>query len=272
MYINDLDFADDIALFESNPGACEAQLSTTARRANEVGLRINYKKTEIMTNQTLTTPITLDGNVIAVVEDFKYLGSMMKSCETDFKVRRGQAWGAFNKMKCIWNSKNVPIKLKANIFRASVLSILLYGSESWVINDQLANSINSFATTAYRSMLPRHKEKNKKTSNKDIYKITGQLPLIQVVQERQLRFIGHCLRRDESEPINQYALYTPKQKHGHRRPGRPKKSYAQYIADLIHKEAPPTVDEIRRMAADRDIWRKIAESVVVCKPSRSAPD
>ena len=222
-----------------------------------------------MTNQTLKPgeQVVLDGNVIAHVEDFKYLGSMVRSSETDFKVRRGQAWGAFNKMKTIWRSKKVPIRLKADIFRASVLSILLYGSESWIINDQLASAINAFATRAYRSMLG-----DKKLSNERIYEITRQPPLAHVVQERQLRFIGHCLRRDPSEPIHQYALYTPQENHGKRTRGRPKKNYVQYIAGIINREAPPTPEEIRKAAADREAWKRVVKAVVVCRPSRPAPD
>ena len=105
-----------------------------------------------MANQSRgNTKITLDGHVIEVV-DFKQLGSMMLSTESGFKTRRGQAWNAFNKMQSIWRSIVVPIKIKAKIFGASCLSILIYGCESWIITQQLGQQINSFAITAYRLM------------------------------------------------------------------------------------------------------------------------
>jgi hypothetical protein len=108
-----------------------------------------------------------------------------------------------------------------------------------------------------------------KKTNAEIYRRTGQAPLVEQVQQRQLRFIGHSLRRDSSEPINMYALYTPKPSHGKSKQGRPKLSYTGYIARLINNDPLPTADEIRKYAADREEWTKI---VVACKPSLFAAD
>jgi hypothetical protein len=71
-------------------------------------------------NHHPNTQITLSGHEIQNVTNFKYLGSMMRSSESDFQTRRGQAWNAFGKMKSIWRSKVVPIKLKINIPRPLV--------------------------------------------------------------------------------------------------------------------------------------------------------
>ena len=102
--IKDLDFADDIALLENSLEQSQLQLQYTSHRAKEVGLEANIKKTETMTNQAKNGTIKLDGETIKWVENFKYLGSMMLSSETDIKIRKGQAWGAFWKMKDIWKS------------------------------------------------------------------------------------------------------------------------------------------------------------------------
>ena len=92
-----------------------------------------------------------------------------------------------------------------------------------------------------------------KVSNERVYQLTGQAPLVKQIQQRQLRFIGHCLRRDPKELVNQYALYTPKETHGKRRRGRPKMSYADYLARLINNTTPPTVQEIIM----QEIWHRI---------------
>ena len=265
--VNDLDFSDDIALLENNRTDCQAQLTITSKRANEVGLRINYKKTEIMKTTGDDTKITVDGHEIEYVNNFKYLGSMMLSSESDFLVRRGQAWAVFEKMKSIWRSKVVDIKLKAKLFRWSCVSILTYGSESWILTDKLAKQIDSFSTTAYRRMLGIHW--TDKVSNERLYQMTDQRPLSEIIQQRQLRFIGHILRREPTELVNQYALYTPKENHGKRGRGRPATSYAKYFARLINNTVPPTESEIRALAANRERWRKI---VVDCKSIRLAAE
>ena len=53
-----------------------------------------------------------------------------------------------------------------------------------------------------------------KISNETIYRNIKQEPTVKNIQRRQLRFIGHCLRRDKEEFTYQYALYTPQPKHG----------------------------------------------------------
>jgi hypothetical protein len=108
-----------------------------------------------------------------------------------------------------------------------------------------------------------------KVSNESVYQLTGQVPLVRQIQQRQLRFIGHCLRREPKELVNQYALYTPKETHGKRKRGRPKMSYADYLAKLINNVTPPTVQEIRNMASNREDWAKI---VVACRPTSFAAD
>ena len=95
--INDLDFADDIALLENSLE--QLQLQYTSNRAKEVGLEVNIKKTEAMTDQAKIGTIKLDVETIMWVEIFKYLSSMMLYSETVIKIRKGQEWGAFWKMK-----------------------------------------------------------------------------------------------------------------------------------------------------------------------------
>ncbi len=140
---------------------------------------------------------------------------MMLSSETDIKIRKCQALGAFWKMKDIWKSIKISLTLKIIIFKASCLSILLYGSESWIISQKLADNLNSFATNCYRIMQNIKWQDN--ISNETLYKNTKQEPKVQTIQRRQLRFIEHCLRRVKEEFTYQYALYTPQPRHGKRK-------------------------------------------------------
>ena len=260
--IHDLEFADDITLLESTIERAQLQLTKTAEWANKVGLQINAKKTQALTNQTTNSKtLKLDGHNIEWINNFRYLGSMTFSRETDIKARKSQAWKAFWKMKNIWKSTMIVIYLKINIFRATCLSVLLYVSETWIITGEVEKTLNSFTTSCYRIML-NIKQLNK-ISNNTVYKTVKQEPLTQTIQRRQLRFIGHCLRRNTNELSNIYAIYTPKAGHSKLKRGRPRFHYHGYIASLINNNRPPTTDEIRKTAANRERWSKI---VVACKP------
>ena len=90
--------------------------------------------------------IKLDETVLEMVDDFQYLGAWVNNTMEDFKHRRAKAWTSF------WHS-NADIKLKIMFFNASVLSVLLYARETYVINAALENKINAFQTQCLRIIL-----------------------------------------------------------------------------------------------------------------------
>ena len=61
----------------------------------------------------------------------------MASTENDILSRISMAWGAFWKLTKIWKAEHLSLKLKLEIYSTAVLSILLYGCESWITNDGL---------------------------------------------------------------------------------------------------------------------------------------
>jgi len=259
--LNDLDYADDIALLESTLERSQNQLERTNEEANKVGLEINVDKTKLMIiGAPLFGPyqtISLNGDYIEVVRDFKYLGSMMASTAGDIRVRKGQAWAAFWKLKDIWKAKNVSIQLKIRLFKATVLSILLYGSETWITNQQQKNMLDSFATSCYRVML--NVKRTDRLSNAEIYNRVAQKPLSVTLAKRQLSWVGHILRREKSEPIRNLALYRPT--HGDNKPGRPALTYYKHIADLINNEFEWSEQEIERVANDRKKWKLVLDCI-----------
>ena len=261
--LNDLDFADDIALLEGSLSAAQKQLEETSKNAKEVGLDINIGKTKLMIfNSDQNQKISLNGETIETVSDFKYLGSHMESSEKDFKTRKGQAWGAFWLLKEIWKSKVTSIELKIRIFEASCLSILLYGSETWILNEKLLSELDSFGTNCYRHIL--RIRRGDKISNKTIYERVKQKPLSNKLIKRQLTWVGHILRYDSNEPVRIYGLYEPSNqlcdKFGKVKAGRPKTSYVNYISGLISsRDISLSADEIERKAQDRNAWKIMNE-------------
>ena len=77
--------------------------------------------------------------------------------------------------------------------------------------------------------------------------------LITTVRQRQLRFLGHILRRSEDEPCRRYALFAPS--HGRRRPGRQATSYASYIQKLLgDTDSDLKPEAIASLAQDCSEW------------------
>jgi len=77
--LEDLDFADDIALLAEILQAMQEKTNRIDGISRSVGLKINEKKTNIMVinEQVYDQPvqITLNGKELEKVDDFTYLGS-----------------------------------------------------------------------------------------------------------------------------------------------------------------------------------------------------
>ena len=111
-----------------------------------------------------------------------------------------------------------------------LLSVLLYGCESWIVETTMESKINSFATSCYRVLLGI--SRLDRVPNEDILATVGRRPLIISVRRRQLGWLGHVLRRDEKEPAKIFALYTLE--HGKAKQGQPPNTYLKQIASLLH--------------------------------------
>ena len=257
--LNDLDFADDIALLESSISRAQAQLTKTAEAAADLGLVISAPKTEYMTVNCNPQPaLQVYGDPINHVSDFRYLGSMVASGSSDLKRQKSLAWCAFWKLEQLWKSPHISITTKVKLFNTTCVTILLYGCESWVISQDMENKINAFATSCYRVML--NVKRTDHVLNTIVYSMTNTVPLIHLVRQCHLKFLGHILRMSKEEPARSYALYIPTI--GKRRPGRPRTSYLNYVQRLLgDNEGAMQEQQIAAFADDRRVWRNL---VVAC--------
>ena len=70
------------------------------------------------------------------VDDFLFLGSSIDCCSKDVNVRIGKAWSTLHKLDTIWILEPSGA-LKIRFFRATVETVLLYGSEPWTLTQFL---------------------------------------------------------------------------------------------------------------------------------------
>jgi len=154
----------------------------------------------------------------------------------------------------VWKSP-VSLQQKVQLFKASTLSVLLYGCESRVLTSDLCRKLDSFQTPCLRIILCVSRKDH--VRSEEIYDRTGTVPLSQSVKARQIRFLGHCLRRHQEDLISKYALNHPT--YGKPRPGGRKVLFNGYAAKLINPEYLPFLHEIRKMAQDREAWKRVED-------------
>ena len=124
--LRDFLFVDDAAV-TAHTAADLQQLMTRSKEAcQHFGLTISLKKTEVMGQGVDTPPsISISQHKLDVVHDFVYLGSTISdSLSLDAKLNTMSRL-----TKKVWtNTKHTKIQ----VYRACVVSTLLYGSESSV--------------------------------------------------------------------------------------------------------------------------------------------
>ena len=254
--ICDLDFADDVALLTNSISDAQILLTAVEKYAAEVGLFLNPKKTEIMISTGGQKPdlaaervVSADGSVIKVVDDFKYLGAWISDSKKDINVRIGQAWSAITRMHLIWRSQ-MELGLKRRFFSATVVSILLYGCETWSMTKNCERKLDGAYTKLLRYASGVHWSDH--ITNAVLY---GDLPKISlVIKRRRLRFAGHCIRAIH-QPVSQLVLRQPIS--GFRRGGASVLTYPKviqsdlYSTNLFH--SPPSYDHIIHDALDRTL-------------------
>ena len=241
-----------------NQTASAEHYNDLRNNALQVGLKINHDKTKIMFinhHRTGPPPIQLDG--IQVVDEFKYLGARISSTLSDFKQRRGIAWSNFWKLQRIWKSNDLSLQLKLRLFDSLILSLLLYGAESWTLTATIQNQLNAFATSCYRILL--NIKRTDRVRNERILEIVGRKNLADLVAQRQMRTLGHWLRKENST-ISKYALYTTNK--GKNRRGRSRTIFTKVAEKLTGM---PT-EEIRLKAMDRIEWRRVVGRIDLQAP------
>ena len=87
--LDNLDFADDLALLSHNHQQMQEKTTDLHHTSVQVGLTLNKQKTKILRINTGTDePVTIEGEELEEVASFIYLGSVMdKSGGTDADVK-----------------------------------------------------------------------------------------------------------------------------------------------------------------------------------------
>jgi len=155
VFLTDLDCADDIALLSDTIRNAQVLLSALECAAKEVGLLVNKSKTKTLVINTCTTNdiLSLSSGPVDFVEDFCYLGSWIRTTDKDIASRKAKAWAAANKLWRLWKASNLCQDLKRKIFRATVESVLLYGSECWTLAIAQQRSLDGKYTRLLRKAL-----------------------------------------------------------------------------------------------------------------------
>ncbi|VDO72529.1 unnamed protein product [Schistosoma curassoni] len=158
--LDDLDFADDLALLSHTHEQMHIKTASVAAVSVSVGLNIHNGKTKVLKFKAENTnPITLDGETLEDVESSTYLGSIIDEqggSDADVKARIRKTRSVFLQLKNIWNSKHLPTNIKVRMFDANVKAVLLYGAESLRTTTTTIKKVQVFTNGCLSKIINTH--------------------------------------------------------------------------------------------------------------------
>ncbi|VDP48168.1 unnamed protein product [Schistosoma margrebowiei] len=263
--LDDLDFADDLALLSRTHEQMQMKTASVAAVSASVGLSIHKGKTMVLKFKTENSnPITLDGETLEDVESFTYMGSIIDEqggSDADVKARIGKARTAFLQLKNMWNSKQLSTNIKVRIFNTNIKAVLLYGAETWRTTTTTIRNVQVFIYSCLRKILNIHWPDT--ISNSLLWERTNQLPAEEEIRKRRWKWIGHTLRKSSNCITRQALTWNPE---GKRKRGRPKNTLRRIIeADM--KTMNYNWMELERIAQVRVGWRMLVSGL--CSFTRS---
>ena len=254
--LEDLDYADDIALLASRHSDLQEKTSRLHDTAEIVGLSINPRKTKTMRlNCKNSDSIIVEGNELEDVETFPYLGAMLDKqggTATDIKRRLALARNAFSTLQPLWKSSKYSFKTKLRIFNTNVVAVLLYGAETWRTNVADMNKLDAFHRKCMRKILKVFWPNQ--ITNEELYHQTNTQPLSVTIKIRRWRWIGHVLRRDGNNIARTALNWAPE---GKRRRGRPRVTWRRSVERQREEMGWKSWAGAAAAARDREGWRAV---------------
>jgi hypothetical protein len=108
----------------------------------------------------------VEGKKLELVDDFKYLGTFLKSSSDDFQHRKKFSWAACIKLRHLWKDQGLSRKIKLLLFSSTIESILFYNSTNWTLTETFEKSINDCYSRLLRYALDINWEDH--VPNKDL--------------------------------------------------------------------------------------------------------
>lgn len=267
--VMDKDYADDMAVLDNSEQGLQESTDLLSDYCRYAGLRVNSGKTKSMAcgkntgqrpyTEECTLDLTVDGEHIEQVSHFTYLGSILSSDGTidkELTSRIGKASGAFNQLGSIWNNRNIRICTKVRIYKAAVITVLLYGSEAWSTTKMQVKRFEVFHQRCLRRIL-RIRWFHKVT-NVEVLNRANACKMETMIGTMRLRWFGHVARMPSSRTAGFLLDWAPN--YGKRTRGRPRASWISSVredAGTFMKKKDVTITEMRDRAQDRVEWRQM---------------
>ena len=198
----ELQYADDNDTVTQKP----LDLQSTADQFNAAykhfGMDVNTETTNLLVQHASNQPqhiiptVQVNTRTVESAPSFSYLGNLLSSvatCEDEIQNRIRAAHVAYGRLtKRVFETHGLNFQTKFMVFRAVVLSTLLYACETWTLYSRDVKQLEKFEQAKLRQIF-RVRWKDKITNNEIVTR--ASLPSIEAtILQHRLRWVGHIVR------------------------------------------------------------------------------
>ena len=249
-------FADDLVIWAGNVRDMQENINIWNNTLSKWNMKINITKTKVMHigKDNINVNISINGQQIEQVTNFKYLGVKIDRSgyeEMEIQERIQNTTKLFYMLKnTIIGKKEISKKTKLTVYKTIFRPTLIYGSESWTLNETLRSKIQATEMRYLRKM--KGITIMDKISNDKIREELEIESILEKVETQKLKWFGHIVRMCENKPTkNIWECKTPNK----RNRGRPRLTWNDELVKILHKRN-TTWDEAVKRAKNKKAWTK----------------
>ena len=203
-----------------------------------------------------------------VASDFRCIFSSNESSTPTVISRIVSKYPTTHHQKPLWRHSSISLETKLRVYQASVLSVLLYGSECWPISTSLCSRLSAFDMQAQRTITNTKWFEYK--TNIEGRTLTNRQPIQRYIAQGRLRWLGHLLRSPPNHPALAIYTFNPMAAGWSRPRGAPRTRWSDVLGKDL-KQLGTTLMEASNIALDRSSWRSTIVARAVSTPSWQEP-
>lgn len=236
--------------------ALQRSLESWARELQELGLRMNKRKTEVMKIARVREELNIevDGERVREVEKFKYLGVTVNAggeMEGEIEERIAEYSSKVRRLYPLLKNRHVPRKVKVVIYTTILRPTLIYGSEAWTLTTRTRSRVVAAEMRVLRVIFGVTRWDRKR--NEDVRRELNVEPIENLIVKQQLKWYGHVRRMNPDRYPARMHNWQPQ---GRRPAGRPRKRWGDGVAAAVEARG-RTMEDIEEegLYLDRVRWR-----------------
>ena len=249
VYLHHLLFADDQVVIAQDGEDANYICNHLAMEYRKWGLKINYQKTEYLTNDP--DDLYIEGKRIKKVNTFCYLGSILEmegKSEVEINKRISSGRKVIGMLNSILWSKSIINRTKKIIYKSILESIVMYGVETCTVNLKHIKKLQAVEMDFWRRSA-RISRKDKIRNDEIIKRMGVKERILDVLERRKLQWYGHVRRMEEDRIPKMILEWEPE---GKKRRGRPMTTWLQNVQSIMRRLGAEEED-----TQDRNTWRNI---------------